>query len=369
MMPRNETADRKDSSRPTSGRGMRLSLLLCFTLIFALAEVGFSQHRTAQPRGGGSSSAGARSSGGGSGGSARTAVPRGDGGGSYRGPHRGTGVSHRPPPGGGGRPPYYPGYPGYPGWGGGWGYWGPGWDFRIGFGWGWPGPYYSYWGYPVGGVVPYGGVPYGGVVTEGSTTGSYEVRPQGSIELKVKPKKAGVYVDGNYVGIAGQFDGFPRYLWLPAGRHTITLSLPGYENFDTEVEVQPARITTLKIGMTKGTAVPPYARSSATETASPAVGSSTPKTSAPPASGSRDLRAEPSSLLLTVHPADASVYVDGRFVGTGREVSSSEGLWVDAGEHRVQVLHPDHRTFERVVSVDGGQAMEVEIDLRLADPV
>jgi hypothetical protein len=61
-----------------------------------------------------------------------------------------------------------------------------------------------------------------------------------------------------------------------------------------------------------------------------------------------------------VRPADASVYVDGQFRGSGRQV---ESLPVPPGRHRIEVVRPGFRTFEREVQVDDGRPAEVDVEL------
>ncbi len=39
----------------------------------------------------------------------------------------------------------------------------------------------------------------------------------GAIDINVKPKRTQVYLNGNYIGMTGEFDGFPDYLWLEEG--------------------------------------------------------------------------------------------------------------------------------------------------------
>ena len=55
----------------------------------------------------------------------------------------------------------------------------------------------------------------------------------------------------------------------------------------------------------------------------------------------RDVRSQPGVLMLHVEPNDASVYLDGRFIGTGEELSRlRSGLIVDVGSHRLEVVRP-----------------------------
>lgn len=52
----------------------------------------------------------------------------------------------------------------------------------------------------------------------------------GALDFDVSPERAEIYVDGRFVGIADDYDGFPEYLWLPraptTSRSTSTASRP-----------------------------------------------------------------------------------------------------------------------------------------------
>jgi hypothetical protein len=68
--------------------------------------------------------------------------------------------------------------------------------------------------------------------------------------------------------------------------------------------------------------------------------------------------------MLDVRPDDASVYLDGRFVGTGRDVSTAtEPLLLMPGEHRLQIVHPQYSNDERTVTVEAGEEKMVEVTL------
>jgi hypothetical protein len=62
-----------------------------------------------------------------------------------------------------------------------------------------------------------------------------------------------------------------------------------------------------------------------------------------------------------VVPPDASVYVDGSFRGTGRELAV---VPLPAGPHRVEVVRPGYRTEERDVEVTPDEATDLTIDLQ-----
>jgi len=55
------------------------------------------------------------------------------------------------------------------------------------------------------------------------------------IKLSVTPDRAAVFVDGLYVGHVGEFGGVAKSLLVAPGHRKITISLPGYQTFNTEV--------------------------------------------------------------------------------------------------------------------------------------
>ena len=79
----------------------------------------------------------------------------------------------------------------------------------------------------------------------------------GALDLKIKPSKAEVWVDGELVGQARDFDGYPSYLWLERGRHTITVYKGGYETFEQTLRIQPGAVVDLKLKLVRGGSEPP----------------------------------------------------------------------------------------------------------------
>jgi len=64
-----------------------------------------------------------------------------------------------------------------------------------------------------------------------------------------------------------------------------------------------------------------------------------------------------------VAPDDASVYLDGTFIGTGSQIGHVNGMVVPAGHHVVDVVRPgfdpEHVEFDSAL----GQDVEVKVDL------
>ena len=68
---------------------------------------------------------------------------------------------------------------------------------------------------------------------------------QTHLKTNVTPSRAGVFVDGKYLGPAGNF-GMARKYALPAGQHQVKLVDPRYEEFSTTVELKAGQTTKLE---------------------------------------------------------------------------------------------------------------------------
>jgi len=68
----------------------------------------------------------------------------------------------------------------------------------------------------------------------------------GGIRLKIRPRDAQVYVDGYYAGLVDDFDGTFQSLRLEQGGHKLEIHMPGYEDLELDVHVQPGRTITLQ---------------------------------------------------------------------------------------------------------------------------
>jgi hypothetical protein len=67
----------------------------------------------------------------------------------------------------------------------------------------------------------------------------------GQLKTKVSPGRAGVFVDGKYLGPAANFR-IARTYSLPAGEHQLLLSEPRYKDITTKFTIQPGKTTVVK---------------------------------------------------------------------------------------------------------------------------
>jgi hypothetical protein len=249
-------------------------------------------------------------------------------------------------------------------------YWGPAW------GWWDPWFYGPRWGYTTAYPNP--------------TTGGF-----GALDLDVSPERAEVWVDGRKVGVADDFDGFPNYLWLEKGTYDVAFYLDGYRTLARQYTIYAGLVVDVEDRLEAGETIHPsdlgpktherrdariraeeqrerelerrrsYRSAEADEDEEVDVEDS--EDGAAPeldADAPRDARSAPGRLRLEVLPEDASVYLDGRFLGTGRELAGLRaGLMVDPGEHRIEVVRPGHRSSTRTVEVGAGAELELDIEL------
>ncbi|HEX9148970.1 MAG TPA: PEGA domain-containing protein [Thermoanaerobaculia bacterium] len=310
-----------------------------------------------------------------------TAAPRGGHGGSGRhvGGHGGSGrhvIVVRP---------------GFWGWG--FGSWYDPYWYGYGYGYG---PYYR--GYP--GRYGYG---YG-------TPGNWAV-----VDTDVSPESARVYLDGQYIGTADDFDGYPDYLYLRRGRYRLEFRLEGYQPRTVEIDARPG----VKIDVDDKLArVPGAPKYGSYDTPEPQGGVrrfwgkrnnvSVEVTDEYDISGdgrhygerreryqaddeptmdrdrdrrdsevdrdredSRDeWRADRNAaetgdtrLVLDIHPSDASIYLDDRFIGSASELGSDSGVAVAPGRHTLVVSRPGYRERRVEVNVSRGEAQNIEITM------
>ena len=121
------------------------------------------------------------------------------------------------------------------------------------------GPYgYYYPGYYGGYYYGYNGprvAPEGGLNPQIARLNGW-----GALDLDVKPRKAEVWVDGQFVANARDLDGYPTYLWLDEGRHVVTFYKGGFQTWESVFDVTAGQVTKVEVRMVEGPSEPPGRR-------------------------------------------------------------------------------------------------------------
>lgn len=78
--------------------------------------------------------------------------------------------------------------------------------------------------------------------------------PSVTAELKVdvEPERAAVFVDDRFLGHSGELGGAFHSMLLSPGTHKIKVELPGYQTFETEVNLVAGQKSVVKTSLEKG---------------------------------------------------------------------------------------------------------------------
>src|SRR5437763_8219580 len=71
------------------------------------------------------------------------------------------------------------------------------------------------------------------------------------IKMSINPDRAAVFLDGQFVGHAGEFGGIGKSLIVAPGHRKISITLPGYNTFNTEIDLAPNQKFVLKTDLVK----------------------------------------------------------------------------------------------------------------------
>jgi hypothetical protein len=273
-------------------------------------------------------------------------------------------------------------------------------------------PWYWGWGYG-----PYWYDPYWyGYGPSYRGYGRYGYAPSGSwavVDTDISPESARVYLDGQYIGTADDFDGYPDYLYLRRGSYRLEFRLEGYQSREISVDARPGVKIDLDEKLPK---IPGASRYGSYENPEPRGGVrrfwakrrdvSVEVTDDDEIYGGDRYRERPrerydenaedrgpdrdeveadrdregrrpreewrgrgaaeqgdTRLVLNVRPADATIYLDDRFVGTASELASDAGVAVAPGRHVLFVSRPGYRDRRLEVTVTRGEIEKVEITL------
>ena len=70
-----------------------------------------------------------------------------------------------------------------------------------------------------------------------------------TLKIAVYPTRAAVFLDGQFIGHVREFEGMGRGMIIAPGSHKITVSLPGYQTFETEINALPKQKVEVKTNL------------------------------------------------------------------------------------------------------------------------
>lgn len=72
------------------------------------------------------------------------------------------------------------------------------------------------------------------------------------VKLEIDPDRAAVFVDDTFVGYAHEFGGVDRAMLISPGKHRVKVALPGYQDFQTEINLREKQKYTIKTKLAPG---------------------------------------------------------------------------------------------------------------------
>jgi hypothetical protein len=204
------------------------------------------------------------------------------------------------------------------------------------------------------------------------------------VDTDVEPERASVLLDGDLIGTADDFDGFPDYLYLKPGHYKIEFRLGGFASKAVELDVEAGAYYPMdfKLERVSGQHITPWWDEPEGQPKGRVFGPKHGDQREPvqPRGPDPNLRPEtrdqghdvepPSTskgaaLELRIKPSNASVYLDGELMGTGEELSDLErGLAVSPGKHHLDVLAPGRTPRAFDVEVKAGERQQVVVELQ-----
>jgi len=165
---------------------------------------------------------------------------------------------------------------------------------------------------------------------------------EGLVKLNVLPSDAEVHVNGKYCGVAASFSGYPDYLRLGVGSHSVTLSREGFKSEHISVYATAGQLFELDIALDR-------------------LGEAESK---PETTYKLDLE-KTGRLTFKVEPADATVYINDQLYGAVSQFSESEAAVIlRAGEHTIQVARPGYETYTASIEISADVLKEIHIGLK-----
>ncbi|MCP4896721.1 MAG: hypothetical protein GY906_07055 [bacterium] len=214
-------------------------------------------------------------------------------------------------------------------------------------------------------------------------TGIGPSQPPAIVDTSIRPRRARLFLDNRLIGLATDFDGSPDFLFLQTGVYRLRVELGGYVSETVLIDANSGYRYDLAFRLERqdGVAREPWWRRQ--ERPKHPQRFYSPITAPVPSSArqpnpqlrERDYArselksatkpSKRSSLHLEVSPDNARVFIDGGFLGTGRELASlTQPIAIAAGVHDIEAAAPGRAPSKQRISLKAGEKMSLRIDLQ-----
>jgi hypothetical protein len=226
---------------------------------------------------------------------------------------------------------------------------------QVGVGWG------AYFGAPA--YFGYGGYYYPSFYPPGIFVPPPTRPYYAFVDTDIHPEEANVYLDGKLIGIADDFDGYPGYLALKPGRHTLVFLAQGRHSLTFDLNLRSGQMIDLDRKLPR---LNPGEKEEAPPAPPPAkTAADSGETSPAAAAGEKTDQGHFGTLRLEVAPSEARVMLDGDFFGTGGEISRLHaGIPLAPGVHRIRVSLTGYKSAALETEIKESEENTLRISLK-----
>lgn len=188
------------------------------------------------------------------------------------------------------------------------------------------------------------------------------------ITFRIQPDDTHILLNGRFIGEAYEFSSGNSALKLTSKNHRIILKKKGY----TEEEIDLSRYDSRDIVIELKMKTDPE---TLTETGNekPEIKSRKPEyipKTEPEKEPSKEYKAEEkpdlpaSQISLEIRPADAAIYLNGKFWGIVPEKGKIENLKLKTGTYTLEVIKPGFQSTKKTIQVKGQKPIRITIKLK-----
>jgi hypothetical protein len=194
---------------------------------------------------------------------------------------------------------------------------------------------------------------------------SYESYRSVRVKLHVEPDDAQVLVNGRFVGAAYEFVSSDTALRLRSRNSEIIIKKEGYIEEVVDLHDYSTRDITVTLTLRKDNS---YVRETRMEK------KVAPLKPTPEIAAERDLAGEPDevdienfkliNIILDIVPAEASIYLDGKFWGIAPANGKIENLKLKTGKYTLEIVKPGYKAYKKTLDLAGQKEIKLSIKLQ-----
>jgi hypothetical protein len=184
--------------------------------------------------------------------------------------------------------------------------------------------------------------------------------PEYRVLLKVEPDDAQVLLNGKWIGDAYEFSSWTSALRLSSRNNELIFKKEGYVEEAIDLYKYDTRKIVIQLKLLKDKDYAgPVKTKPRDETVKTAEAGKKPEYQAktlppkelPPEPPEEKMFVKPVEVTLEVHPAEASIYLNGKFWGISPKLGKIENLRLEPGRYTLEVVKPGYRDYKKEIEV------------------